>query len=302
MDSDSVVYLHSILCASCGLHYAGYVQVAPGGKGIAICPKCGATIDQALPPHYVAQIAPEDYVSPSHPSVRLTHYPGLYAQPKRPPRFDFSDLVRISFSPVAAFTNLYLSTNLRRAMAIVLVFSMLSIFVSTLVTSEMGVVLGYDVGDALSLAFQASAGFLLLLFAFFLFGLVTASIAKMMFGGRGETGMTITLIGYCYPLYVILSIIILVIFSVGFEGLDLTNIDGWTDGQMDQAIVWGTALLLVSFFGLGWLLWVIGRAVSVANDISSGEGVLSSILGGVVAGVVYLVAGAVMQLPLGLSL
>lgn len=300
MQDGSVVYLHRILCPSCGLHYAAYAEIAAGGKGVAVCPKCGTTVSQPLPPHYISQVAPEDYVSPFHPSVRLTHYPGLYTQPKRPPRFDFSDLVKIMFSPVEAFTSLYLSTNLRRAMAIVLVFSMLSILISTLVTSEMAAVLGLDASDALKLSLEATTGFLLLIFSFLLLGLVTAWITKTIFGGRGDVRMTVTLIGYCYPLYVILSIVFLAIFTVGFEGLDLTNMDVWTDAQMDQAIAWGTALLLVGLFGLGWLLWIVGRAVSVANDISTGEGVLSSILGGVVAGVVYLVAGSVMNLPLGL--
>lgn len=301
METDSVVYLRRVLCPSCGMHYAAYAQVAPGGKGIAVCPKCGTTVTQPLPPHYVAQIAPEDYVSPMHPSVRMTHYPGLYSQPKHPPRFDFSDLVKIMFSPVQAFTSLYLSTNLRRSMAIVLVFSMLSIFVSTLVTSEMAVVLGFDASDAFNLAIEASAAFLITIFSFLLLGLVTAWIAKVIFGGRGETSTTITLIGYCYPLYVVLSIIILAMFTVGFEGIDLTNMDAWTDAQMNQAIAWGMALLLVGVLGLGWILWIVGRAVSVANDISTGEGVLSAILGGVIAGALYLVAGAVMNLPLGLS-
>ena len=302
METDSVVYLRRVVCPSCGLHYAAYAQVSPGGKGVAVCPKCSTTVTQPLPPHYIAQVAPEDYVSPTHPSVRLTHYPGLYTQPKHPPRFDFSDLVRIMFSPVQAFTSLYLSTNLRRAMAIVLVFSLLSITISTLVTSRMSVVLGYDASDALNLAFQASAAFLLMIFTFLLLGLVTAWIAKVIFGGRGETSMTVTLLGYCYPLYVVLSIIILALFSVGFEGIDLTNMDAWTDAQMNQAIVWGAALLFVGFFGLGWLLWIVGRAVSVANDISTGEGVLSTILGGAIVGTLYLVAGAVTNLPLGLSL
>ena len=302
MDGDKVVYVHRVVCTACGLHFAAYMQVGPGGRGLVICPKCDVTIEQQLPPHYVSQVAPEDYNSPSHPSVRMTHYPGLYTRPKLPPRFDFADLVRAAFSPAKAFANLYLSTDLRRAMAIVLVFSMLSMLISTLVTSEMGVVLGYDVGDALNLAFQATAGWALLIFAVLLLGFVTAVISKVMFGGRGESRMTITLVGYGFPLYVFISIIVLVIFSVGFEGLDLTNIDGWTQGQTDQAIAWGTILFLVGIIGLGWILWVVGHAVSVANDISTGEGILSTILGGVVAGIVYLVAGALMQLPLGLSL
>jgi hypothetical protein len=42
--------------------------------------------------------------------------------------------------------------------------------------------------------------------------------------------------------------------------------------------------------------------VSVSNDISVGEGTLTTILSAIIAGVLYILVGAVMRLPMGLSL
>lgn len=71
---------------------------------------------------------------------------------------------------------------------------------------------------------------------------------------------------------------------------------------MERAIVWGVVLLASAVLGLTWLLALTGRAVSVANDVSGGEGALSAIIGAIAAGLVSLVVGAVMRLPIGLTL
>jgi len=50
--------------------------------------------------------------------------------------------------------------------------------------------------------------------------------------------------------------------------------------------------------GMIWLLVITSRAISVANDISLGEGTLTAILSATAAGLVYLVVESVMSLPL----
>ncbi len=302
MADERVVYLHDIKCPSCGNSHAGYVQILPDGMGGAMCDKCGATITVPLPRDYVVQLPPKDFAYPTHPHVHVTHYPGLYMQPKHAPRLDFADLVRIAYAPTKAFTNLYLTTNLQRALAIAIVFSILSAIVSILVTADMGEVLGYSTGDALTIAVGGFVSWAVSLLAFLVFGVVAAAVAKGVFGGRGERSATITLIGYTYPAYVLLSIVLLSIFTTGFQGLDLTDVHGWSDAELDQAIAAGLVLILVAFFGLAWLLWVVSKAISVANDISSGEGVLTATLSAIAAGVVYVFAGMVMRLPMGLFL
>ncbi len=302
MPDERVAHLPNIVCPSCGNGHAGYVQILPDGMGSATCEKCGATISVPLPKHYVEQLPPPDFVYPSHPHVHVSHHPGLYMQPKHAPRLDFADLVRVLFSPTKAFENLYLSTDLQRALALVLVFSVLSTAVSILVTADVGDVLGYSTGDALTMALEGFVSWAVSVLAFLVFSVTAAAVAKGVFGGRGERSATITLIGYSYPAYALLGMALLVIFTTGFGGLDLTDVNDWSEAELDQAIAAGAVLLLVAFAGLAWLLWIVGSAISVANDISIGEAVLSAILAAIAAGVVYVFVGMVMRLPMGLFL
>lgn len=302
MAGEQVVYVQDILCSSCGLHMHGYLQCLGDGRGMAVCPRCGANITQQLPPNCTLQLAPSDYDSPVHPHMRFSHYPGLYNQPKHAPRLDFADLVRIFYSPTKAFASLYLSTNLQRALALVVIFSVLSAVAGTIVTVSAGDVLNYDTKDVLELSFRGVVSWIVSLFAFLVFSSVAASAAKGVFGGRGERSMTITLLGYCYPAYVVLTVILLGIFTLGFHGLDLTNIDHWTGSQTNQAALSGTVLLVVLIAGLIGLLWAVSKAISVANDISTGEALLTAILAAIPAGLVFIVVGMVMRLPMGLML
>lgn len=302
MTDESVVYVHTIVCPSCGLKSSGYLQAVGDGKGVANCPRCGTSITQLLPAHYVEQIPPVDYNSPVHPHVHISYYPGLYNQPKHAPRLDFADLLRTTYSPTKAFVNLYLSTDLQRAVALVVAFSIVSVFASMLVTAGMGDMLGYTTGDAIQMAVQATANFVVSILAFLIYGLTASMIAKSIFGGRGERSMTITLLGYCYPAYVLLSVMLLLVFNVGFHGLDFSGIHDWTNSQTDQALAAGLVLLAVAITGLVWLLRITSKAISVANDIATGEAVLSSILAAIAAGVVFIVVGMMMQLPMGLFL
>jgi len=302
MIGETVAYVEHIKCQSCGLESPGYLQVVGGGKGVTVCPRCGSAITQELPQGYVSQIPPNDYHSPVHPHVHVSHYPGLYNQPKHAPRLDLADLFRIFVSPTKAFASLYLSTNLERALALVVLFSILSASSSTLITLDMSDVLGYSALDALESALQIFATWAVSMLAFLLFGLSAATVAKNFFGGRGERSSTMALVGYCFPAYVLLNIVFLVIFRVGFEGLDFTAIDTWTSSELDQSIIAGMVLFIAVLIGLIWLLVVVSRAISVANDVSTSEAALTAVLSSIVAAVVYIVVHMIIRLPLGLWL
>src|SRR5512136_1610517 len=268
MADESVVYVHTIVCPQCGLHSSGYLQAIGDGKGLTNCPRCGAAITQPLPAHYVSQIPPVDYNSPVHPHVHISHYPGLYNQPKHAPRLDFADLVRVTYSPTKAFVNLYLSANLERALVLVVAFTLVSVAASVLVTANMGDMFGYTTGDAIEMGLQASMDFVVSILAFLIFGLTASLISKSIFGGRGERSATMTLLGYCYPSYVLLSIVMLIVFRVGFQGLDLSRINDWTNAEIDQALVAGMILTVIAVLGLIWLLLITSKAIGVSNDIA----------------------------------
>ena len=300
MAASSVTYSHVISCPKCGFKFSGYLEVESDGTGKAICTQCGAKIVQALPSDFVSQVPPEDYLDPEHPHVHHTHYPGLYSQPKQHSRFDLIDLVKILYAPSRAFKNLYLSTDMRMALAVVLVFSMVSVGASILVSVNMGDIVGFTARDALQLGVQAFLSWVLIILAFMVFSIISAAISKGMFEGRGARSSTITLVGYCYPFYVLVNVIVLVIFKIGFSGVDV-SLQNLTLSELKHVSLGLAVLAVAALVGLAWLLIITSRAISVANDTSMGEAGLTAVLSVAVSGVIFLVVSAVVNLPLGLS-
>lgn len=301
MSAGAVVYSHSISCPSCGLEFSGYLEVEPGGKGKVVCPKCGAAVEQPLPAHFVAQIPPSGFESAEHPHVRHSHYPGLYSQPKQHPRLDFADLVRLLHSPTDAFKRLYLATDLQRAMAIVIVFSMVSVAVSVFVTIDMADLVDYDTGDAIHLGIASVVALVVSILTFLIFAMTASALAKGMFGGRGERAATITLLGYCFPAYALVNIVVLAVFQLGLGVVTEGPIWEWSSSELNRVTAGIVVLFVVAVVGLIWLLIIASKAISVANDISSGEGLLTAIMSATAAGIVYLIVNAIVALPLGLS-
>jgi DNA-directed RNA polymerase subunit RPC12/RpoP len=300
MTASAVTYSDSVSCPKCGLKFPGYLEVESDGTGKIVCPKCGSMVTQQLPSDFVPQVPPDDYEDPAHPHVHHTHYPGLYASPKQPARFDLVDIVKIGFSSEKAFKNLYLSTDLRRALAIVLVFSMLSVAVSILVSVDMADIVGYDARDAIELGIQAFVAWMLAILTYMIFSVLAAAISKGIFGGRGERSTTLALVGYCYPAYVLVNVVMLLIFQVSFSGVGV-GIQELTPSDLDQVTVGLAALVVGSILGLLWLLIITSRAISVANDTSVGEASLTAVLSVAATGIIFLIVNALVSLPLGLS-
>jgi hypothetical protein len=301
MQHGSVVYVHRVRCPSCGLVFAGYLDNLGDGTGAVNCPKCETRVVQALPQHYVEQIPLPGHESLGHQRLRASHHPGLYSQPKHPPRLDLNDLVRVAYRPVKAFESLYLSTNLQRGLSLVVLFSLASAMAGTLVTAGAGELFGYDTRDALVLGLRGFASWIVTMLAFLVFAVVAAVVAKGIYGGRGERGATIMLVGYCFPAYVVVNLLLLVVFAAGFQGLDINDVTSWGAAAEEQALVASAILLAVALACLTWLLWIVSRAIGVANDISGSESVLTAIIASIAAGLVYVIAGAAFRLPIGLS-
>lgn len=294
------MYVHRVRCTSCGFVFAGYLDNLGDGTGEVSCPKCEAKVVQALPPHYVEQVPISGREAPAHHS-HASHHPGLYAQPKRQPRLDLKDLLRVGYRPAKAFESLYLSTDLQRGLSLVLVFSLLSAVAGVVFTAGMGEIFGYDSEDAMLLGFRGFASWMATLFAFLVFAVVASMVAKSVYGGRGERGSTIALVGYCFPAYVLVNIALIAILSFGFNGLELDEALSWGSPDQAQASWAAAALVAVALVGLIWLVWIVSWAIGVSNDISRSEGVLTAIIAAIAAGLVYVVAGAAIRLPVGLS-
>ena len=274
----------------------------PDGTGLGKCARCGACIVQRLDPGYISQVPAQPY------HVHLTHsptesrYPGLYSLPREEPRFNARTLLMLPFRPGKALATLYVSSSLSYAMLIVLVFAVIHAVLGTVITAAMSDVIGIGEVNAFEALVLTVLGCVVSLVSFLIFSVVSSVIAMELFRGRGEKGATVTLVGYCYPWFVLVSLLLLLIFSVGFQGLELGEVANWNDDEIDKAIGWGIALLAAAVAGLVWLLFLAGKAVGVANDISTGEGALSAVIGCIAAGLVSLIIGAMINLPIGLAL
>lgn len=302
MSTGAVAFVDSIRCPRCGLIFSGYLKILADGTGNGTCSRCGSTIVQKLEPGYVPQVPLQPYhVHTSH-EPRASRHQSLYTQPKQEARLDLRNLLVLPLRPGKALMSLYLSTNLHWAMLVVLVFAAIHAVVGSLITVEMADVLGMSSVDAIEFVVLAALGCIVSIVSFLVFSVASSVAGAELFGGRGSKGATVTLVGYCYPWFVCVSLALLFMFSIGFSGLELRFIDHWTDSEIEQAVVWGTIILTAAVGALIWLLFVAGKAIGVANDLSTAEGALSAVVGAIAAGVLSIVIGAVIRLPLGLTL
>jgi len=276
--------------------------VAEDGNGVTKCPSCGSTIVQKLEHGFVSQVPPHRFAPSGGRAPYDSRYPGLYAQPKHASKLDLRNLFRLIAHPRHSLSELYLSTDLKYAMFLVAVSTTIYAVVGAAVTSEMSEVIGVGDANAFELLMLVALGWIVAILSFLVFAVVSSIVSHEVFDGRGDKGSTVALAGYCYPWFVTVTLVLLTIFAVGFGGLELSQVQHWGDSDMERAIAWGAVLLASAVLGLIWLLVLTGRAVSVANDVSVGEGILSAIIGAIAAGLVSLVVGAVMRLPIGLTL
>lgn len=297
----SVVFAQSVRCGSCGLLFSGYLRDNGDGNGSSACPRCGAAIVQPIPPGQVHQIPPQGYVEPGHVRMRRSVYSWLYLQPKEQPRFCLLEILRIAYSPMKSLSRLYLCSDLKHALMVVVSLAIISNLVGVAVTESMADVLGYSASDALGVIIEGAAGVLVTLMSFLVFGIVAATASREVFDGRGDKGSTIAMVAYCYPWFVLFSVLLLVLFTAGFEGLDLERVQRWSDAEVERAIVYGALLLTTAVLGFVWLLWVVSKAIGMANDTTTSSAALCAVVAAVAAGVVSLVVGVFIRLPIGIN-
>ncbi|MBU1158224.1 MAG: zinc ribbon domain-containing protein [Candidatus Thermoplasmatota archaeon] len=300
MSGKSVVFIPDSKCSNCGTSISDYLQVQGDGKAKFVCPNCGSPVIREIVAGVAPPTHPDEVIELGGGQTTKSHYPGLYIQPRHAPRFDLRNMVMTSIRPTKSLTNLYLSTDLRHAIAMVLVFSVISTIFSVLITHDMAEVVGYTSRDAVGIVLQGVVGWIVTLLSFLIFGVVAALLSFEIFGGRGDKGSTLTLVAHCYPWFVVLSIILLSIFDYGFVGLDLAGVDSWADDEIQQAMVFGTIFLVLVLAGLVWILRIVSKAIGIANDISTGSAALCAILAGVAAGIIALIVGSFMRLPIGI--
>lgn len=227
----------------------------------------------------------------------MSHYPGLYTRPKERPRFDIGGLMRAAALPSDAFQRLMVSTDFGHAMTIMVMMALIGSLLSGVVSWTLLDELGYYTSNNLWLAVGESLNFGIEILTFFVFSFSAAWISKGAFKGRGDYTSTATLMGYAFVWFSLFSL-----FNEGAFSTILTDVIYGEGEAVTASLLALAALFLVFLLGLAWLLWISARAVSVANDISLSEGVLTVIIAALVTGVVTMIVNVFVTLPIGIAL
>ncbi len=296
MGDGAVVFVQSVACPTCGSRSSAYLRMVSSTEGAAACPRCGREFRYPLPQHYVAQVPPTEQAA-YHGRGRMTRYPGLYSRPKEAPRFDLGGMMRAAALPSDAFQRLMVRTDFGHAMVIVILMTLVGTVVAGAVSWALLEELGYYTSNNLWLAVGEALNFGIQIITFFVFAFSAALISKGMFRGRGDYASTATLMGYAFVWFTVFSLATSIVFST-----IVVDVMSEQSGTVTASMLALALLFLILLIGLVWLLWMSARAVSVANDISMGEGILTIIIAALLTGTVSFVVGLFVTLPIGISL
>ena len=275
--------------------------VKPGSKGYGY--RKTEKISNNKPP-YPQYPYPPPY--PSYPGYhyyppqyyKQTHYPGLYQEPPQDPKLRLDLLFKILFWPKKAFRELYHQTTLREGIIIfilITIFSALVNFVNQLLlpAAMFGTYNSYNSFNTGSSVFQYIIPFIALplgLLMLYLTGWLSAKFSKSIGRGFGDVDKTIGLFGYAAIVGLVIGLIQLLMIggmilargpiSEDYGGSALTS------GNTFVFMAFMFILIILSFF---WGLYVYGSAISVANDVSLGEGMVSYFIASLIIGIISVV-------------
>jgi hypothetical protein len=234
---------------------------------------------------------PYPYPPPGYYYYKQPVYPGLYGQPPQQPRLRFDLLFRILFRPKEAFLELYHCTTKIEGIQMVAVLAILSTVMNLIVSMTINVNLmgGYSTYDAsynmVQVAVQSALAVPLAIITVYAVGWLSAKLTRSIGRGREDVDKTIGLLGYGNIVGVFLGIIQLIIYGIVFIAL--------RDASFDVAFPVTIGLLITfAVISFVWGLIVSGTAVSVANDVTLGQGIGSYFLASLIIG--FIIVGMVM--------
>lgn len=245
-------------------------------SGVISCSICG-TGEELTTPHYATTDTPLQEFSHKGGTRKLEgiYYPGLYSQPRSLEGLDKSALLSILYNPKKAFKSLYLSANLKGAVALLAVVSILVgtwsilwihvfnqseiLWIHVFYQSESPTALEWFQAVELMSSTFVSLGLLAILGAFFL---------RKASRGRGDYRSSFILVAYVGP-------------WVAAFGACIGFLSWESSSSLNVYFAFAGAILV-------WLLWVWGTALSVANDVSVGQGVSAVFVAPIAVGIILL--------------
>jgi hypothetical protein len=247
---------------------------------------------------------PYPYPYPPPPQFRPSVYDGLYAQEPETPRLRLDILPKVLFKPKEAFVDIHNHTTKIQGIIMVIIITLIQASITLLFFFNTGIYsAGYttpDSSEAFTIIFLMISliGVPLAVVSLYFVGYLSAIFSREIGGGRNDTDKTIGLLGYGSILTLVMAII-----QIALLYLVLGNIANDVDTLEESANLFRYLgiVILVAIIGFIWGLWVNGTAVSVANDISVGQGAVSYFLASLIIGFIFGMIGAAIGFTVGFA-
>ena len=279
--------IYTVTCPSCGTVYTGEIGYMSPYQGYYYCQGCTDTVN--INPD-TGEVIPHDILAQRDYIVKKQHYPGLYAPKNETPRFAPGLLIKAMYKPKEAFVELYPISDMKIGIVLLIMFAAASSIITFLAYQVAGLNnIAIGMGSELPLSWLTLS--LISLPLAVLSSIIVCWLSAKLSGGRKDTKKTIALMGYAGMPGLIMGIASSLIIAANIAQMpdysDPANLD------MNAFFVYVATMGGIALVGLIWSLIVYGSAVSVANDVSFGHGVLSYFVASIILGI----AAAIIMVP-----
>ncbi|MEW6070294.1 MAG: hypothetical protein AB1485_06725 [Candidatus Thermoplasmatota archaeon] len=231
-------------------------------------------------------------------ALAKSHYPELYAKPEEEHRLKIGILPKILYKPKQSFIELYHCTGLAQgiivAIAVYLISSLIGFAGATMTGYyHYGSGLRYQSYRIEHFAPWIIVGILVSILSLLAGGWLSAKFAKAIGKGRCNVGKTIGFLGYASVVGLVMSVVtnlsMIALAATGAMRMSYSpgapNYTTFPTGFLLYLAI----IAIIGIIGFVWTLWVCGTAVSVANDVSVGIGVVSYFLAMIIVGIIVAV-------------
>ena len=282
--------IYTVTCPYCGTVHNSPVSHMQHNQAYFYCRKCRTRVN--INPDTGGVISYDVWTEPNR-NLKM-NYPGLYEPRNEEPHFSPSHLIKAMYKPKEAFVELYHITDMKIGILLLIIFGALSSIISFLaqqISGSNNIAVG--LGSELPLSWIVLT--IISLPMAILSSIIVCWLAARMsefFKGRNDARKTIALIGYAgmpgFLLGLASSIFIATNFAQMPDYSDPASLD------LNALLAYAAVMGIIGLVSLIWAMIISGSAVSVANDVSFGEGVLCYFAASLLVGI----AIAIIMVPI----
>ena len=272
---------YSVKCPYCETIHNGPVSYSFPDQAYVYCRKCRTKI--SINPDGGEVIAYDVWREPN-PNLKM-NYPGLYEPKNETPRFSPSHLFKAMYKPKEAFVELYHITDMKIGIMLLIIFGALSsiiTFLANQISGSNNIAVGLGGELPLSWVTLAIISLPLAILTSVIVSWLSAKISEF-FKGRNDAEKTIALMGYAGMPGFIMGLASSIVIAANIAQMpdysDPASLD------IGALLAYAAVMGAIGLVSLIWGLIVSGCAVSVANDVSFGEGVLCYFGASIIVGI-----------------